>query len=131
MAASNQFFVDTNILIAHMCQQSPSILEQAVSTHGVAVVSDLVVFELEVGARRASRKLEFATNFADIKTFPLTQEVLIEAAAIQAKLIANNQIIGLTDTFIAATALYHDLPLFSLNTKHFSRVDGPKSLSVP
>jgi predicted nucleic acid-binding protein len=106
MAASNQFFVDTNILIAHMRQQSPSILEQAVSLHGVAVVRD-------------------------IKTFPLTQEVLLEAATIQAKLIAKNQIIGFTDTFIAATARYHDLPLLSLNTKHFSRVDELKLLSVP
>jgi predicted nucleic acid-binding protein len=91
MAASNQFFVDTNILIAHIRQQSPSILEQAISLHGVAIVSDIVVFELEVGARRASRKLEFSTNFPDVESLPLTQEILLEAAAIQAKLIAKKQ----------------------------------------
>ncbi len=31
---------------------------------------------------------------------------------------------GIADTFIAATALYYDLPLFTHNKKHFSFIPG-------
>jgi len=46
------------------------------------------------------------------------------AAFIYATLKANNQLIGAEDILIAATALTHNLPLATINTKHFSRVDN-------
>ena len=80
------------------------------------------MFELEVGARRAGRKMEFQTHFAAMPTYPLTQAILI---------LSRNQVIGLIDTFIAATALHYALPLLTLNTRHFERVSGLKLLPTP
>lgn len=132
MAGQTVFFVDTSILITHLRQkQAVTVLDKARSTYGIPVVSDVVVFELEVGARRAGRSLEFQFHFAGVKTYPLSQNILIEAAHIQAELLGKNQGIGLTDTFIAATALYHHLPLLTLNTKHFQRVLGLHLLPIP
>jgi predicted nucleic acid-binding protein len=37
-------------------------------------------------------------------------------------LIAQNKDIGIRDVFIASTALVHQLPLLTLNIKHFERV---------
>jgi tRNA(fMet)-specific endonuclease VapC len=37
-----------------------------------------------------------------------------------------NKIIETKDLFIAATALSHDLPLMTLNVKHFERIEAMK-----
>jgi hypothetical protein len=37
---------------------------------------------MEVGARRAGRALDFDTFFPDLKTYPMTKQILIEAAAV-------------------------------------------------
>ncbi|MBI3958558.1 MAG: type II toxin-antitoxin system VapC family toxin [Chloroflexi bacterium] len=38
------------------------------------------------------------------------------------RLKASNQLIPLPDIFIAATAITHNLPLLTLNQKHFARI---------
>lgn len=98
------FFVDSSLLIAHLRQtRTPTVLELGLEHHGIAGASDVIVFELEVGARRAGRSFEYQTHFADIPTFALTQEILMKAASIQA----------------------------TLNIQHFQRVDGLKILTPP
>ena len=131
MAKPGIFFVDTTVLIGHMRQkQPPTLLDKAHAAYGVPVVSEIVIFELEVGARRAGRSFEFQQNFNFLRAYPLLQAILIEAAHIQADLLNQNQVIGLPDTFIAATAMYHNWPLLSLNTKHFQRVAGLNLLPI-
>lgn len=39
-----------------------------------------------------------------------------------------NQMIEFRDIFIAATCLVHDLPIVTLNKKHFKRIDDLKIL---
>jgi len=132
MAQQPVFLVDTSVFVAHLRQtKAPTILEIAREHYGTPVTSDIVIFELEVGARRAGRTFEFSSLFKPIRSYPLTQEILIRAADIQAALLGRNEIIGLPDTFIAATALHEDLPLLTLNVDHFRRVDGLNMLAVP
>jgi tRNA(fMet)-specific endonuclease VapC len=131
MAGQSLFFVDTSVLIQHLRQKAgKTVFDTACATFGQPVVSEMVVFELEVGARRVGRSLEFNTYFAGIPTYPLSLAVLLEAADIQATLLKQNQVIGLPDTFIAATAITHELPLFSLNAAHFQRIDGLTLLQI-
>ena len=132
MAQQPVFLVDTSILITHLRQtKSPTILESAQATYGTPVTSDIVVFELEVGARRAGRQFEFENLFKPMQSYPLTLPILIRAADIQANLLSQNKIIGLPDTFIAATALEHDIPLLTLNIEHFKRINGLSVLGIP
>jgi predicted nucleic acid-binding protein len=91
----------------------------------------MVIFELEFGARRVGRVFEFHKHFSSIRSYPLTLAVLLEAAEIQAALLRRNQVIGLPDTFIAATAILHSLPLFTTNITHFERVPALDLLRLP
>jgi len=96
-----------------------------------AIVSDVVVFELEVGAQKAGRSLEFATKFPLIETYPVTQDIWLLCAKIQAQSLKQNQVIGLTDTLVAGTSIYYDYPLLTLNNKHFQRIPQLKLLTMP
>jgi predicted nucleic acid-binding protein len=51
-----------------------------------------------------------------------------KAAEIYHRLRKNNQIIEFRDIFIAATCLTFNLPIATLNKKHFKRIEGLKIL---
>jgi predicted nucleic acid-binding protein len=52
MAQQPVFLVDTSVFVAHLRQtKAPTILEIARERYGVPVTSDIVIFELEVGAQ--------------------------------------------------------------------------------
>lgn len=55
--------------------------------------------------------------------FPIDRAIALQAAQIQAQLRSRNQMLDYRDLFIAATALIHRLPLRTLNTGHFERID--------
>ncbi|TDE12778.1 hypothetical protein E0F88_20745 [Dyadobacter psychrotolerans] len=44
------------------------------------------------------------------------------AVEINNRLKRDRRQIGIADLFIAATAIAHDLPIATLNTKHFNRI---------
>lgn len=52
-----------------------------------------------------------------------TSAVAAVAATLYRDLRTANQLLEIRDIFIAATALAYDLPLMTLNTRHFHRVD--------
>jgi tRNA(fMet)-specific endonuclease VapC len=131
MAASPQFIVDTSLLIQHIRQKNSQVLQKGILKYGLPATSAISILELEIGARRAGRQFEYQAHFAFLPAYPLAEGVLIQAAIVQADLLSQNQAIGILDVLIAATALYHQLPLLSLNHKHFSRVTGLKLLSLP
>lgn len=131
MATATEFLVDTTLLVAHIRQKQSALLPKAVLRYGRPAVSAMVVFELEVGGIEAGRHLEFFNFFGTIHIYPLDNDVLLQAAEIHVALKRKNQVIGLADTMIAATARVHQLPLLTLNTKHFQRVAGIQLLPIP
>jgi tRNA(fMet)-specific endonuclease VapC len=52
------------------------------------------------------------------------QNVAQAAVDINNKLKRRRKQIGMADLFIAATAISNNLPLTTLNIKHFDRIDG-------
>ncbi len=48
------------------------------------------------------------------------------AKRIYTSLKLQNQLIALPDIFIASTAIAHDLPFYTLNRKHFERIEALK-----
>jgi len=58
-----------------------------------------------------------------VTILPFNAEVSIKAANIDAALKKKRKQIAIPDLFIAATAIFHNVPLATLNKKHFERID--------
>jgi predicted nucleic acid-binding protein len=109
---------------------SPTLLQKASATYGHPCVSLVSVYELEVGARRQARQNEFRRLFNFIQVLPFDEKMILRAAFIQADLVKRNQVIGVLDVFIAATALEAKLPFLTLNKRHFERVNDLQLLDI-
>jgi len=69
--------------------------------------------------------LEFGKNLLkNIDALPFDSKCALKARDIFSDLKSNNQLIEIPDIFIAATSLTYNLPLATLNTKHFKRIAG-------
>ncbi len=83
---------------------------------------------LPLGAKRS--KLEFwfeqdiLLRYAG-RILPLTQDIALLAGKTLAAAIGRGYNLGIADIQIAATALYHNLTLATLNTKHFALLGIP------
>ena len=54
---------------------------------------------------------------------PLNESVAIKAAQLYHRLKRENKLIDFRDIFIAATCIANNLPLATLNQKHFQRIE--------
>lgn len=119
--------VDTSIFIEfwRLKSKQNTKLYQAVGT-GPLYVSSVTIFELYTGANNSQKKKNLDTLLSNITELPFSNEIAIVAADKWAELRKINQQIEIRDLFIGATALAHDLPVLTLNTKHFSRISGLK-----
>ncbi|MDZ7361033.1 MAG: type II toxin-antitoxin system VapC family toxin [candidate division KSB1 bacterium] len=87
-------------------------------------LSAISVYEIELGAYRAGRLSDIDELQVEFKIQPMTETVARRAAFLDANLIHQNLQIGTKDAFIAATCLVYDLPLLTVNLRHFDRVGG-------
>ncbi len=60
----------------------------------------------------------------DLPVLPFDDNVSRKAAEIYHKLRLKNKMIGFRDIFIAATCIVFDMPLKTLNKKHFIRIEA-------
>lgn len=126
-----RYFIDSGILMRHFRQQEPTILDAALNLYGLGMVSVLVFYEVEVGGALAGRSREFATKFPFLRVVELSPPIATLAAQLHATLLRQNQGIGLPDLLIAATALHFELPMLTLNRRHFERVPNLALLDIP
>ena len=86
-------------------------------------LSSVVLFEILSGADVPQR--EFWKGFLRRAVrLPLDERTVEIAADIFRKLRQNNIRLESCDLFIAATAIANDLPVATLNRKHFEQIDG-------
>ena len=90
-------------------------------------VSTVTLFELYAGATTPAKWEDIRLLTEDLIILPLTIDIAQQAAIIFQKLRNENQIIEFRDIFIGASALTNNLPILTLNKKHFSRI---KNLEV-
>jgi predicted nucleic acid-binding protein len=62
----------------------------------------------------------------DLVVLNFNNETAILASKLYHQLRKQNKMIEFRDIFIAATAIHHDIPLLTLNTKDFSRIKNLK-----
>lgn len=86
-------------------------------------ISAITYYEIYSGA--TATQLPFWTSFlSKTKVLYFDEAVAQTAVDINTVLKRKRKQIGMADLFIAATAISNNLPLATLNKKHFDRIDG-------
>lgn len=116
--------IDTSILVG-ITRNEPAADAALARIKGARqVICDVVLAEMLDGARNEAEHDRFFKYFTStFEILPLTMEVSLCFRGI---LNASGKERGkhLADHVIAATALAHDIPLLTLNKKHFKGVKG-------
>ncbi|MEM9674311.1 MAG: type II toxin-antitoxin system VapC family toxin [Cyclobacteriaceae bacterium] len=117
--------VDTSIFIEYLrATNKANTTLQKLPDQSILYVSSITLYELYMGATSPSKWVDVRTITEDIPILPLDQSVAEKAAVIYQQLKKANQLIEFRDIFIGATALVHQLPVLTKNSKHFQRISG-------
>jgi len=117
--------LDTSMLIQHVRVQNKrnSFFSRALVLY-YPHLSVISVYEMELGAYRARRASDLNAFQISFNILPVTEAIARKAAKLEADLIHQNLQIGIKDILIASTCLVHNLPLLTINVRHFDRVQG-------
>lgn len=85
-------------------------------------ISVITLFELYAGATNDAKWNDVIRLTEDLSILPFTKRISELSAKISLDLRKRNKIIEFRDIFIAATAIDKNIPLKTLNTKHFNRI---------
>ena len=86
-------------------------------------ISAITEYEIYIGA--PPEQQDFWNRFLrTIPVLPFDHDVVFVAVQLGKTLKQQNKMLDLADLFIAATALANNLPVATLNRKHFERVPG-------
>jgi predicted nucleic acid-binding protein len=86
-------------------------------------ISTITYYEIGIG-NRASHFEYWDLLCKNLIILPFDQSCSESAIAIYLDLLKTNKLIDLADILIGATALTHNIPLATLNIKHFERIRG-------
>lgn len=117
--------IDTGIFIEYLRakDKSKTALYQ-LPIDAAIYVSAVSVYELYMGATTKEKEGHVFALLGNIPVLDFDHSVAEKAAETFHVLKKQNQLIEFRDIFIGATALAHEIPLKTLNTKHFSRIPG-------
>ena len=126
---ADSLLIDTSILIDHLRKRNKrkSQYYKIVGNYTL-YVSTITLFELFAGAKDEQKMQDIDNIIEYLKILPFTRETAKKAGDIYLSLREENKLIEAKDLFIAATALSHNLPLITLNVKHFDRIAELKIL---
>jgi predicted nucleic acid-binding protein len=123
---SGRVLIDTSILIDYYRKKN---IENT-SFYKLAgkydfCISIITEFEFLIGF--SDEKLAFAKELINgIEIIEINKEISEEARKIYISLKKINKLIPIADLFIAATTIYCNIPIVTLNKKHFEFVEGIK-----
>jgi tRNA(fMet)-specific endonuclease VapC len=122
--ADEILMVDTTLLIDYFRKKDKSktrLVQRSIQFPQLAISS---VTEFEVYSGATSSQLDFWNKLlAEILVFPFDSKAAQAAILIQQDLKKIRKTIEKADLFIAATAVANNLPLDSLNRKHFDKIE--------
>lgn len=117
--------IDTSIFIEHLRAKDKTKTTLSNLPEGyMPYVSAVTSYELYMGATNATKWQDVDNLINPLPLLIFDATVAVEAARIYQYLVKANLVIDHRDIFIAATALVHNLPIKTLNIKHFNRISG-------
>lgn len=117
--------IDTNIFIEFFRAKDKQLTTLAqLPANSPAFISAISVFELFVGANTPERiaRTQLLLNGVQVLVFDETVAKL--AGRLYDDLQRSGQQLEFRDVMIAATALHNNLPVKTLNSRHFSKIPG-------
>jgi predicted nucleic acid-binding protein len=117
--------VDTSILIDlfRKTDKANSALVSLVRQGYIYCISAVTEYEIYTGT--TSEQVDFWDDFLEkANVLVFDQTVAKVAVDLNKDLKRKRKLIDVADLFIAATAISNNLPLATLNKKHFDRIDG-------
>jgi tRNA(fMet)-specific endonuclease VapC len=119
--------IDTSIIIEHLrAKDKLSTTLFQISDQSDLFISAVSMYELHMGATTVGREKDIHLLTESLEVLPFNGEVALKAAELYHQLKRKNQLIEFRDIFIAATCIVFELPIITLNKKHFKRIDGLK-----
>lgn len=115
--------VDTSIFIEYLrAKDKKKSILFAIPDSTQLFISSVTMYELLMGAIDENKQKDIKLLTEDIPVLPFDERVSKKAAEIYHQLRRQNKMIEFRDIFIAATCLAFELPLKTLNAKHFERI---------
>ena len=123
--ADNVILVDSSILIDYYrkTNKANSVWVSLIDKGYEFAISAITKYELYSGATQ-SQITFWDSILTAISVIPFDEGCVDTAVQINAVLKQKRKQIDLADLFIAATAMTNNLPITTLNKKHFERIDG-------
>ena len=114
----NMLLCDTNILIEiYRDNQAVTNIVKQIGQANIAV-SDVTCAELLYGARNKIELKTFRKDLDTLTALPILPEISKIAVMLVEQFCLSNKL-ALPDALIAATSIYHQLDLYTLNIKDF------------
>lgn len=117
--------VDTSVFIEFLRKKdkSKSILYSISEVFPLAI-SAITHYELLMGATDNKKLYDIQLLTEDLLILPFDDRVASKSGEIYHQLRRENKMIEFRDIFIAATCIVYEMPLKTLNFKHFERITG-------
>jgi tRNA(fMet)-specific endonuclease VapC len=117
--------IDSSLFIEFFRTKDRSKTALAQLPAGTATfISAVSIFELFVGANTPEKVRATLQMLNGIQVLPLDEEVAKLAGRLFDELQRSGQALEFRDVMIAATAIFHEMPIKTLNIRHFSRIPG-------
>jgi len=121
--------IDTGIIIEHISSKNKlKTTLYNLPADAELFITSVSLYELHMGATSPEKENIVNTITEGLSVLPFSDLASLKAAKIYHQLRLSNKMIEFRDIFIAATCLVNDLPLVTLNKKHFTRIKGLKIL---
>ena len=123
MGKKQVILIDTNILIE--IYKNNNVIIDVVKRIGQAniSISDITCAEMYFGARNKNELQIIAKDLKKLEVLHIQIEVSKKAVELVEKYALSHKL-TIPDALIAATAIYYNLPLYTLNLKDFVFIDG-------
>ena len=117
--------LDTSVLIDFYRKKnkSKSLFFKLTERYVFFAIFAVTEYELRIGNSN-EQNIFWDDFFSRVIVLPFDTKIVKHAVRIYKQLKQQNKLIDIPDIMIAATALQNNIPLATLNQKHFERING-------
>jgi len=121
--AADRILVDSSVFIDFFRKKNKdkTVLYRLFQRNANLFISSLTVYELLCGAKTPNLKKDTEKLLTTVSTIAFGADEANIASQLYYDLKSKNQLVGPIDILIAATAIYHALPIATCNKEHFNR----------